>query len=51
MVLPRDREGLLRDLVHTPVKKNVLIANATHFVLVEKPRFQFFEEIMKFLKE
>ena len=48
---PADREGLLRDLVHTPVKKNVLIANATHFVLFEKPRFQFFEEIMKFLKE
>ena len=46
-----DREGLLRDLVHAPVKKSVLIPNATHFVLFEKPRFTFFEEILKFLKE
>ena len=48
---PEDREGLMRDLVHAPVKKSVLIPNATHFVLFEKPRFQFFEEILKFLKE
>jgi pimeloyl-ACP methyl ester carboxylesterase len=48
---PADREGLMRDLVHAPVKKSVLIRNATHFVLFEKPRFQFFEEIAKFLKE
>ncbi len=48
---PEDREGLLRDLVHAPAKKSVLIPNATHFVLFEKPRFQFFEEIAKFLKE
>jgi pimeloyl-ACP methyl ester carboxylesterase len=46
-----DREGLMRDLVHAPVKKSVLIPNATHFVLFEKPRFVFFEEILKFLKE
>ncbi len=46
-----DREGLMRDLVHAPVKKSVVIPNATHFVLFEKPRFQFFEEILKFLKE
>jgi len=48
---PEDREGLMNDLVHAPVKKNVLIPNATHFVLFEKPRFQFFEEILKFMKE
>jgi len=48
---PEDREGLMRDLVHAPAKKSVLIPNATHFVLFEKPRFQFFEEILKFLKD
>ena len=48
---PEDREGLMRELVHAPVKKSVLIPNATHFVLFEKPRFEFFEEIAKFLKE
>lgn len=48
---PEDRDGLMRDLVHAPAKKSVLIPNATHFVLFEKPRFQFFEEIGKFLKE
>jgi len=46
-----DREGLMRDLVHAPTKKSVLIPNATHFVLFEKPRFEFFTEIEKFLKE
>jgi pimeloyl-ACP methyl ester carboxylesterase len=45
-----DREGLMRELVHAPVKKNVLITDATHFVIFEKKRFQFFEEILKFLK-
>src|SRR5262249_1478645 len=48
---PEDREGLMRDLVHAPVKHSVLIPNATHFVLFEKPRFQFFEEIATFIKE
>jgi pimeloyl-ACP methyl ester carboxylesterase len=47
---PEDREGLMRDLVHVPVKKSALIPNATHFVLFEKPRFAFFEEILEFLK-
>jgi pimeloyl-ACP methyl ester carboxylesterase len=46
-----DREGLMRDLVHAPVKKNILIEDATHFVLFEKHRFDFFEDILKFLKE
>jgi hypothetical protein len=32
-------------------KKSVLIPNATHFVLFKKPRFAFFEEILKFIKE
>src|SRR5215471_13656377 len=48
---PEDREGLMRDLVHAPVKHSVLIPNATHFVLFEKPRMEFFEAILKFLKE
>jgi alpha-beta hydrolase superfamily lysophospholipase len=29
----------------------VLIPDATHFVLFEKNRFQFFEEVLKFLKQ
>jgi len=29
----------------------VLIPDATHFVLFEKNRIQFFEEILKFLKQ
>ena len=48
---PEDREGLMRELVHAPVKKAVLIPNATHFVLFEKPRHQFFEEILAFIKQ
>ncbi len=48
---PEDRAGLMRDLVHAPVKKSVLIPDATHFVLFEKNRFQFFETIQKFLTE
>ena len=48
---PEDREGLMRDLVHAPVKRSVLIPDATHFVLFEKNRQQFFDEILKFLKE
>ncbi|HWP34873.1 MAG TPA: alpha/beta hydrolase [Thermodesulfobacteriota bacterium] len=48
---PEDREGLLRDLTNAPVKKHVVIRNATHFVLFEKPRFEFFEEILRFLRE
>ena len=46
-----DRDGLMRDLTNTPVKKQVVIKNATHFVLFEKPRFEFFTEIANFLKE
>jgi alpha-beta hydrolase superfamily lysophospholipase len=41
----------MRDLVHAPVKRNVLITDATHFVLFEKNRSQFFEAIEKFLSE
>jgi pimeloyl-ACP methyl ester carboxylesterase len=48
---PEDREVLLRDLTNAPFKKSVLIKNATHFVLFEKPRFEFFNEIVNFLKE
>jgi pimeloyl-ACP methyl ester carboxylesterase len=48
---PEDREGLLRDLTNAPVKKSVLIRDATHFVLFEKQRQQFFNEILNFLKE
>ena len=47
---PEDRELLMRDLTNAPVKKHVVIKNGTHFVLFEKPRFQFFEEILGFIK-
>ena len=46
-----DREGLMRDLVHAPVKKNVVISNATHFVLFEKKRFEFLEQIYGFIHD
>jgi len=48
---PEDREGLMRDLTNAPVKRSVLIKNASHFVLFEKPRFEFFGAIDAFLKE
>ncbi len=48
---PEDREGLMRDLVNAPAKRSVVIKNATHFVLFEKPRFEFFDTIEAFLKE
>jgi pimeloyl-ACP methyl ester carboxylesterase len=48
---PEDREGLMRDLTNAPIKKHVTIKDATHFVLFEKPRMQFFDEIAKFLGE
>ena len=48
---PAIRWQVLRDLVHAPSKRSVLIPDATHFVLFEKPRFTFFEEILKFLKD
>src|SRR4051812_34348836 len=47
---PQDREGLVRDLTNAPVKKHVTIPHATHFVLFEKQRVRFFEEIEAFLK-
>ena len=43
--------SLMRDLVHAPVKKSVLIPDATHYVLFEKKRMMFFEEILQFLKQ
>src|SRR5262249_5909246 len=46
-----DREGLMRALVHASTKRHVVIKDATHFVLFEKNRMQFFEEILKFVKE
>lgn len=48
---PEDRAGLMRDLTNAPVKKSVLIKEATHFVLFEKNRFEFFNAILSFLKE
>ena len=47
---PEDREGLMRDLTNAPLKKSVLIPHATHFVLFEKQRGVFFQEILDFLK-
>ncbi len=48
---PEDRELLMRDLTNVPSKRSVVIKDATHFVLFEKPRFEFFNEIDRFLKE
>src|SRR5712692_4227479 len=48
---PEDREGLMRDLTNAPSKRSVLINEATHFVLFEKKRFEFFQAIEAFLKE
>jgi len=48
---PEDREGVMRDLTNAPWKRSVLINEATHFVLFEKKRFEFFEAILAFLKE
>lgn len=48
---PEDREGLMRDLANAPAKKHVIIKEATHFVLFEKKRFEFFDEILKFLRQ
>ena len=46
-----DRAGLMRNLVHAKVKHNVLIKDATHFVLFEKHRDQFYNAVLGFLKE
>jgi pimeloyl-ACP methyl ester carboxylesterase len=48
---PEDREGLMRDLTNAPAKRSVLIKDATHFVLFERPRTEFFNEVLKFLRE
>ncbi|MDX1488355.1 MAG: alpha/beta hydrolase [Acidiferrobacterales bacterium] len=48
---PEDRAALMRDLTNAPVKKEVVIKEATHFVLFEKNRFEFFEAIDGFIKE
>jgi pimeloyl-ACP methyl ester carboxylesterase len=48
---PVDREGLMRDLSHAPSKRSVLLKNATHFVLLEKSRFELYGAIDAFLKE
>jgi hypothetical protein len=41
----------LRDPVHAPAKRSVVIPDATHLVLFEKNRFHFFEEVLQFLKQ
>jgi pimeloyl-ACP methyl ester carboxylesterase len=46
-----DRVGLMEELRHAPLKRNVLIQDATHFVLFEKNRFAFFDAVLNFLKE
>lgn len=48
---PEDRRQLMRDLSNAPAKKHVVIKEATHFVLFEKNRFEFFDAIHTFLKE
>jgi pimeloyl-ACP methyl ester carboxylesterase len=46
-----DRAGLMRDLTHAPTKRNVVIKDATHFVLFETKRFEFYQAIAGFLQE
>jgi hypothetical protein len=41
----------VRIFVHAPVKKNVVIPDATHFVLFERKRFEFFDQVLKFLRD
>jgi len=48
---PEDREGLMRDLVHARARRSVLVKDATHFVLFEKKRFEFFEAVLSFLRD
>jgi pimeloyl-ACP methyl ester carboxylesterase len=48
---PEDREVLMRDLTNAPAKRSVLLKDATHFVLFERPRIEFFNEVLKFLRE
>jgi len=45
-----DRDTLMRDLVNAPQKKLVNIPHATHFVLFEKQRFRFYDEVDSFLR-
>ena len=41
----------MRDLTNVPSKRSVLIKGATHFMLFEKQRMQFFGEVLKFLQQ
>jgi len=41
---------VMRDLTNAPYKKSVQIKNSSHFMLFEKTRFEFFNEINDFLK-
>jgi hypothetical protein len=41
----------MRDLVHSPVKQSALRTRRDPLRLFEKNRFQFFDAILKFLKE
>ena len=45
---PEDRAGLMRDLVHAPVKRSILIPDATHFVLFEKNALSFSRKCSSF---
>ena len=51
VVYPLSAATVIRCGQLVDVHKGVLIPNATHFVLFEKPRHQFFEEILGFIKE
>ena len=48
---PVDREGLIRELTNAPVKRSVMVKNATHFLFLEKARFELFDAVNAFLKE
>ncbi|MEI9986254.1 MAG: hypothetical protein WDN69_25650 [Aliidongia sp.] len=42
---------MMRDLVHAPVKHNVVIQECDTFRDLRKNRFQLFDAVLKFLKE
>lgn len=45
-----DRDGLMRDLTNAPVKKLVVIPDATHFTQFERHRFELYNEVLSFLQ-
>lgn len=47
----QDRKGLFDNLFHAAKKQNVLVPDATHYMIFEKQRFVLFETVLQFLKD